>query len=445
MRKLGCRVLVVVVATLGAALVGCTTDSPTAKVGIGAEGGTVVSSDGQLSIRVPPSALTTATPLTIQPASGAPEDGVGQAYKLGPEGATFGRPVVLTFTPPASQKASDLVVATEVDGRWLPLPAAGEANAKTVSGQTLHFSVFGLVSKDLFKRLEDCLKSFGPPPPSPPIPCTKDLDCVATNLLRCYQGQCRLQCKKDEDCNASERCHDGVCVDPCDCQVKAFESCCLSSKSASSLFPPFTAVNNSGQGCGCGNHNIYDMTDCYEKETGFEIFGCTKCERACCKQWNGWPSATAGRCKCSVPSKNADAAKACLAKCASSGQDKTVCEKSRNLGEPGEVPKELLDCLEGKPSPTDGGAGDWRQGSEGGPSDGGAAPFDGGFSCGGETCLPGQYCLGVLGNPAAGYVYGCSSIPFGCEQDITCACISAKQGCKDCKQGGPKTLLCTRN
>jgi len=64
---------------------------------IGTEGGSITSADGHLTIEIPEGALSAATSIGIQPVSNNAPLGLGNAYRLQPEGTTFGKPVKLIF------------------------------------------------------------------------------------------------------------------------------------------------------------------------------------------------------------------------------------------------------------------------------------------------------------------------------------------------------------
>lgn len=87
-------------------------DAPVGSATIGPSGGAVASSDGVMTLTVPPGALSTATELTIDvvaqsawPANLTSADPVGAVYALGPEGTAFAIPATLTWqfvTAPAN-------------------------------------------------------------------------------------------------------------------------------------------------------------------------------------------------------------------------------------------------------------------------------------------------------------------------------------------------------
>jgi hypothetical protein len=65
---------------------------------IGPGGGTLVSADGGLILTVPAGSVAQATEFGIQPITNQAHAGVGQAFRLTPEGQTFSPPVRLSFT-----------------------------------------------------------------------------------------------------------------------------------------------------------------------------------------------------------------------------------------------------------------------------------------------------------------------------------------------------------
>lgn len=116
------------------------------EVTIGPEGGTIHSSDGLLSVTIPQGALSGSTVITIQPVTNQAPLGLGNGYRLGPEGLTFENPVTLTFHYSEelldSNPAEFLwIVFQEPDGSWKAmLESALNSDAKTVTVETSHFS-----------------------------------------------------------------------------------------------------------------------------------------------------------------------------------------------------------------------------------------------------------------------------------------------------------------
>ena len=64
---------------------------------IGAAGGTLASDDGLFAIDIPAGALSSDTTVTIQPITNTAWGGVGNGYRLEPNGLTFAQPIDLVF------------------------------------------------------------------------------------------------------------------------------------------------------------------------------------------------------------------------------------------------------------------------------------------------------------------------------------------------------------
>ncbi len=120
------------------------------EVTIGPEGGMINSSDGLLSVNIPEGALSASTLISIQPISNQAPLGVGNSYRLGPEGISFNNPVILTFHYSEelldSNPAEFLwIVFQEGDGSWkAKVKSALDSQEKTVSAETTHFSDWSL-------------------------------------------------------------------------------------------------------------------------------------------------------------------------------------------------------------------------------------------------------------------------------------------------------------
>src|SRR3990172_13099487 len=79
-------------------LVACGGDvDGTEPTGMGPNGGTVTSSDGNASVRVPPGALSQKTVITVASVSNPPSGNIGTAYEFGSSGVTFSQPVTITI------------------------------------------------------------------------------------------------------------------------------------------------------------------------------------------------------------------------------------------------------------------------------------------------------------------------------------------------------------
>jgi hypothetical protein len=117
---------------------------------IGASGGTISSTDGNLTVIIPTGALTSAAEISIQPISNEAPLGLGSGYRLEPEGKIFNKPVQLVFhyteqllneTP-----ANFLwIVSQAADGSWnAMLKSVVNTDSKTVTIETTHFSDWAL-------------------------------------------------------------------------------------------------------------------------------------------------------------------------------------------------------------------------------------------------------------------------------------------------------------
>jgi ZU5 domain len=113
---------------------------------IGADGGTLKSADGKLTVTIPAGALSSGTAISIQPITNEGPLAVGSAYRLKPEGITFAKPVELRFhynDALLSGTSPDFlwIITQSESGGWdAMLRSQVDTNAKTVSVETTHFS-----------------------------------------------------------------------------------------------------------------------------------------------------------------------------------------------------------------------------------------------------------------------------------------------------------------
>jgi hypothetical protein len=117
---------------------------------VGASGGTVSSADGNLSLIIPAGALSGETEVSIQPVTNEAPLGLGNGYRLEPEGTKFNTPVQLVFN-----YNDDLLDGTPEDFLWI-VTQAGDGSweaalrskvdviAKTVTFEASHFSDWAL-------------------------------------------------------------------------------------------------------------------------------------------------------------------------------------------------------------------------------------------------------------------------------------------------------------
>lgn len=113
---------------------------------IGAAGGTLASDDGNFSIDIPAGALTQDETIIIQPITNTAWGGVGNGYRLEPDGLTFAIPVELAFdVAPETLEGSHpdfLDIAVQDDeGFWHVInERAYDEGAGTITASTTHFS-----------------------------------------------------------------------------------------------------------------------------------------------------------------------------------------------------------------------------------------------------------------------------------------------------------------
>jgi hypothetical protein len=113
---------------------------------IGAAGGSLGAPDGQFVLTIPAGALATDTVVGIQPLANMAHGGIGAAYRLTPDGQTFGKPVTLAFAYTDADllgtAAAFLGVAFQTaEGHWQKLGGATvDTAAKTVSVASTHFT-----------------------------------------------------------------------------------------------------------------------------------------------------------------------------------------------------------------------------------------------------------------------------------------------------------------
>lgn len=114
-------------------------------------GARLTSADGRLTVDVPADALAAPQTLTLQPIGNEAPGGVGVAYRLGPEGTTFAKPVTLTFTYSDAELVGSTATGLgigyqDAQGQWNAIKAAThDPTTKTISVVTTHFSDWSLL------------------------------------------------------------------------------------------------------------------------------------------------------------------------------------------------------------------------------------------------------------------------------------------------------------
>jgi hypothetical protein len=117
---------------------------------IGSSGGSITSEDGNLTVIIPSGALSTETNISVLPITNEAPLGLGNGYRLEPEGTTFSKPIRLTFHFNDQLLKGTLpdflwIVSQTTDGSWnAMLKSTVDPVAKTVTIETSHFSDWAL-------------------------------------------------------------------------------------------------------------------------------------------------------------------------------------------------------------------------------------------------------------------------------------------------------------
>jgi hypothetical protein len=115
---------------------------------VGADGATIASADGRLTLQIPPGAVAAGTTVSIQEITNTAPGGIGSAFRLEPSGTTFAAPVAITFVGGATAAPFDSlgVRFQDVSGYWTPVVAVlRNAERRTITVPSLHFSDWALV------------------------------------------------------------------------------------------------------------------------------------------------------------------------------------------------------------------------------------------------------------------------------------------------------------
>lgn len=130
---------------------------------VGAQGGTVQTNDGRVTLEIPAGALSSAREITISPVDGYPnESGAvvgGTVYEFGPDGLQFDQSVKLSLqfeTGNIPTGKTDGLRLYKRDGeRWMPVAGQVEAEGNMLSGHISSFSSYGLADIGLLDLLFD--------------------------------------------------------------------------------------------------------------------------------------------------------------------------------------------------------------------------------------------------------------------------------------------------
>ena len=126
---------------------------------IGTSGGTVVSSDGNVTLNVPEGALNDNTTITIQESTVAGDVGaIGQSYDFNPDGTQFNIPahVKITYDPsslPTGINEADLAIAYFTVNGWEIVDSSVVNQADhSIEADLPHFSTVGLSKKNSYPQ-----------------------------------------------------------------------------------------------------------------------------------------------------------------------------------------------------------------------------------------------------------------------------------------------------
>lgn len=113
---------------------------------IGAEGGTLATTDGRVALTIPAGAVAKATEFSIQPVENTLPGARNESFRLLPEGTTFAKPVTLRLSyanAPLDGTMPEMLFLAFQDGDghyWLDPKTTLDKNSQTLTVATTHFS-----------------------------------------------------------------------------------------------------------------------------------------------------------------------------------------------------------------------------------------------------------------------------------------------------------------
>jgi hypothetical protein len=128
-----------------------TPNGPAVSGTIGPDGGSITSDDGRITLTIPPGALDANVQFTIQPITNRAPGGVGEAYRLLPDGQTFAIPAQIAFKYDDQDLAGSAPEALGIAFQdelltWQALRYAQvDTLQRTVVGSTSHLSDWSLI------------------------------------------------------------------------------------------------------------------------------------------------------------------------------------------------------------------------------------------------------------------------------------------------------------
>lgn len=140
---------------------------------IGPAGGSLSTSDGRITVNVPPDAVSAPLDFSIQPITNTADDGLGSAYRMEPSGHKFAVPVEVLFQYTDAELGETvpeglLAVYQDIDGSWRSLPTIFvDTERKILIAAATHFTDIG------YKKFDD--PNYGKRKPRSVYPSYNDL------------------------------------------------------------------------------------------------------------------------------------------------------------------------------------------------------------------------------------------------------------------------------
>ncbi|RYU93540.1 hypothetical protein [Emticicia agri] len=124
----------------------------TAKM-IGAQGGSISTPDGKLTLNFPAGALTKETNITIRPVENKAWGGVGIGYEFGPDSSEFAKPISFTYKYNDKEMSGvsldNMALAFQDQNKiWqMTSPLSVDKTRKKISGYLKHFSWWSMITR----------------------------------------------------------------------------------------------------------------------------------------------------------------------------------------------------------------------------------------------------------------------------------------------------------
>jgi len=115
------------------------------------QGGSLTAVDNRVTVTLPQGAVGANTEISIEKTNEVAPKGIGNVYRITPEGTTFGKPVTISFkySDADAQKVNPALMAIaykKADGGWEVMPDVQiNEKTKTIATQSRHFSEWALL------------------------------------------------------------------------------------------------------------------------------------------------------------------------------------------------------------------------------------------------------------------------------------------------------------